>query len=73
MHPTRPSRRAALVRLSATIAGTEQRVRWRRFVMRVMAVLGRDAPQARAVLRRAEFRLASLRRDRHFLFRLRAR
>jgi hypothetical protein len=73
MHHTMALRRATLVRLNATIVRTEQRVRWRRFILRIAALLGRDASQAGTALRRAEYRLASLHRDRRFLFGLHAR
>ncbi len=71
MRHTLPSRRVILAQLDATIAKAEQRVRWRRLVLRTLIVLGRDAPGAKATLRRAELRLASLRDDRQYLLRMR--
>jgi hypothetical protein len=71
MHHALPSRRVIVAQLDATIAKAERRVRWRRFVLEVLATLGRDTPGAKAVLRRAELRLASLRDDRRYLLRVR--
>ena len=63
-----PSRRFIIEQLDATIAEAQHRVRWRRLVLRAMAVLGRDTPTAKALLLRAERRLTSLQGDRRHLF-----
>jgi hypothetical protein len=69
MPHTLPARRLILAELDAAIGNATERLRWRRLVLRARTVAGWDTIRAKALLRRAEDRLTSLRADRRFLLR----